>query len=95
MRGIVAVNTGKKIISLNEQFTSRAPAALEPEELQILALVAEGQSDPEIAQTLKLSRHTVNMRMRRTFRKLGVRSRVTAIVKALKHGILNLPDIKI
>ncbi|MDE1151625.1 MAG: helix-turn-helix transcriptional regulator [Micavibrio sp.] len=88
------MNTGVKIVPLKEHFPTRAPASLLPNEVEILELVAEGQSDPEIAQTLKISRHTVNMRMRRAFRKLGVKSRVVAVVTALQHGIIKLPELK-
>ena len=49
--------------------------ALTPSELRVARLAAEGKSNPEIAQTLFLTRKTVEMHLVRAFRKLDVSSR--------------------
>ena len=48
--------------------------ALTPRELQVLALVANGATNREIAGTLYLSPHTVKEHTSSLYRKLGVRN---------------------
>jgi DNA-binding CsgD family transcriptional regulator len=54
-------------------------------ELRVVALAAEGRSNPEIAQTLYLSRRTVGWHLHNVFRKLGVSSRVELVAEALRR----------
>jgi RNA polymerase sigma factor (sigma-70 family) len=51
---------------------------LTPRERQILALVAEGKRNREIAQTLGISEATVENHLHRIFQKLGVSNRTEA-----------------
>jgi DNA-binding NarL/FixJ family response regulator len=50
---------------------------LTPRESEIAALVADGLSDGEIAESLNLSRFTVHQYVKRIYRVLDVDSRVT------------------
>jgi LuxR family transcriptional regulator, maltose regulon positive regulatory protein len=56
-------------------------------ELEVLALVAEGLSNQEIAERLVLSRHTVNRHVTNILRKLGLASRAAAASLAGRHGL--------
>jgi ATP/maltotriose-dependent transcriptional regulator MalT len=56
-------------------------------EQQVLRLLAEGRSDPEIAATLFVSRRTVATHVANLFRKLGVHSRAAASAYAVREGI--------
>jgi DNA-binding NarL/FixJ family response regulator len=67
----------------------RAPAALSNQELRVLALAAEGCTNREIAGRLFLSRHTVKEYLSNAMRKLGVDSRVSAVVEASRRGLLD------
>jgi len=59
-------------------------------ELEVLALVAKGLSNKEIARKLKISEATVKTHLLHTFEKLGVDDRTAAVTVALERGILHL-----
>jgi len=67
----------------------RARALLSSQELRVLALAAEGCTNREIAGRLFLSRHTVKEYLSNAMRKLGVDSRVSAVVEASRRGLLD------
>jgi NarL family two-component system response regulator LiaR len=60
---------------------------LTPREREVLALVAKGRSNNEIAQELTLSAGTVRLHVSNVLMKLGVPNRTTAAVIAMKHGL--------
>ncbi|MFC2067581.1 LuxR C-terminal-related transcriptional regulator, partial [Chloroflexota bacterium] len=62
-------------------------------EMEVLQLVAKGQSNKQIAHTLKLSIRTVQAHLGNIFNKLEVYSRSEAVNVGLKSGILILEDI--
>ena len=51
------------------------PAALTPSERRVAELAAAGRSNREIAETLWVTRRTVEVHLGNTYRKLGIRSR--------------------
>ena len=57
-------------------------------EREILALVSEGCSNREIANRVQLSENTVKTHLQEIFRKLGVRNRVEAAIRAVREGLL-------
>ena len=59
---------------------------LTPREEQVVALVAEGLSNRDIARELSLSEHTVKEYLFRIFEKLGVSSRVELVLYAFNNG---------
>jgi DNA-binding NarL/FixJ family response regulator len=64
------------------------PAKLTPREVEVLGLVAEGLTNPQVAQRLFLSPRTVQRHLNSVYRKLGVSSRAAATRLALEHGLL-------
>jgi DNA-binding NarL/FixJ family response regulator len=50
--------------------------------------VAEGCSNPEIAERLVMSRRTAEHRVQRIYAKLGVASRAAVALFALEHDLL-------
>jgi len=58
---------------------------LTPREAQVVALVAEGLSNNEVARELTLSVHTVKKYLFGIFDKLGVSSRVELVLHAVNH----------
>ena len=63
------------------------PDGLTQREVEILALIASGLTNPEIAGRLYLSNHTVKTHINRIFAKTGSRDRAAAIGYARTHQI--------
>jgi DNA-binding NarL/FixJ family response regulator len=61
---------------------------LSAREKDVLKLVSQGMNNVEIAQTLFISRFTVETHLRNIFHKLDIHSRQKLIVKALKDRII-------
>jgi DNA-binding NarL/FixJ family response regulator len=60
---------------------------LTPRELQIVAAIAAGESNKEIAERLGVREHTVKHHLTSIFDKLGVFSRLELAVFAINHGL--------
>src|SRR5215204_4367489 len=63
------------------------PAGLTGREVEVLRLVAEGRSNPDIARVLVLSQKTVERHLSNIFVKLDVPSRTAAAAYAHEHGL--------
>jgi len=61
---------------------------LSERELEILALIAAGDSNREIASRLFVSASTVKTHINNLYRKLGARSRTQAVARAREMGVL-------
>jgi len=69
--------------------------SLSAREVQVLRFIMEGHSNKEIASMLFVSPDTVKAHLKRVFTKLGVKDRTTAVIQALRFGILHLEGISI
>lgn len=66
------------------------PDALTAREAQILALLAEGLVNKQIAARLGISRHTVKTHLGALFHKLGVSTRAEAVAAGARAGVILL-----
>ena len=65
---------------------ARGAKLLTSREEQVVALVADGLSNREVARELGLSEHTVKKYLFHIFDKLGISSRVELVLYAVSHG---------
>jgi DNA-binding NarL/FixJ family response regulator len=67
------------------------PERLTPREREVLQLLAQGQTNREIAGQLSLSVGTVKIHVEHIIAKLGVSDRTQAAVRAVESGLLKTP----
>jgi DNA-binding CsgD family transcriptional regulator len=80
--GLVAV---LELQHVGAQLARRTLKALTPREADVAVLAADGLTDREIAQQLTVSHHTVGQHLKRTYRKLGIDSRVALTRLLTRH----------
>ena len=62
--------------------------ALTPREHEVLKLIAEGLSAPEIGRRIHLSTTTVKTHLHTLYEKLGVSDRAAAVAEAMRRGLI-------
>jgi two-component system, NarL family, response regulator YdfI len=64
--------------------------SLTPRESEVLALLADGLGNREIASRLGISEHTIKFHIRSILGKLGASSRTEAVSRGLRSGLIEL-----
>ena len=95
---LLAVSHG--LVVTEHGFTSLRPApearpatsaeAFTPREREVLALLARGLSNRDIADALEISAHTAKFHVNSILQKLGVERRTEAVVRAARMGLVTL-----
>jgi DNA-binding NarL/FixJ family response regulator len=62
--------------------------ALTPREVEVLEVLAQGKTNPQIAKTLVISKATAKVHVERIIKKLGVSDRIQAAVRGLELGLV-------
>jgi DNA-binding NarL/FixJ family response regulator len=88
------------LLAVERTFTSLRPApeptriataeGFTPREREVLALLARGLSNREIAEALEISAHTAKFHVNAILQKLGVERRTEAVVRAARLGLVTL-----
>lgn len=86
LRAVQALGT--YLSAAMQQLRRRDEVALSPRELEITRLLAQGDTNPEIAARLHLSRSTVGTHVESILRKMSSSNRVEAAVAAVRLGIV-------
>lgn len=73
-----------------DRAAQQALARLTPREREVLQALADGLNDKEIALRLKISTETARSHMVNILGKLGVDSRLQALVFAVRHGAIKI-----
>jgi len=63
---------------------------LSEREYDVLGLMAEGMSNLDISENLCISENTVKVHVTNILRKLKANNRTHAVIKSLKHGLIEL-----
>ncbi len=90
---IRAVRAGRKLIHAEvaaELATHAADDSLSEREIEVLSLIAAGNSNKLVADQLTISEDTVKGHVKSILSKLGVNDRTHAVTAALKRGIIEL-----
>jgi len=90
---IRAVHAGRKALSVEASYQLAEHAtddALSPAEIRVLRLIAEGNTNKEIAAQLSVSEETVKGQVRNILSKLSANDRTHAAMIALKRGIIEI-----
>jgi DNA-binding NarL/FixJ family response regulator len=88
---IRAVHAGKKMLSAEASFELAEHAtseALTPGEIDVLRLIAAGNSNKQIAELLSITEDTVKGRVKNILSKLGANDRTHAAMIGVKRGII-------
>jgi DNA-binding NarL/FixJ family response regulator len=80
--------SGALVARLGGQAAAAKRAGLTAREVEVLRLVAAGLSNPQIAERLVISEHTVHRHLANVFVKLGVPSRAAAVAVAAERELL-------
>ena len=86
--GREAQRAGALVSELDAAVSPEAVTVLTPRELDVLKLVAQGLSNPDIARRLVLSEHTVHRHLANILRKLNLSSRAAAAAWGVRTGLV-------
>jgi two-component system nitrate/nitrite response regulator NarL len=94
---VVAIAEGRTVLApeaqaaLTQEVRGRVAddtPALSPREREVLRMIAEGRSGPDIATQLEIGAATVKTHTQNVYDKLGVSERAAAVAVAMRRGLL-------
>jgi ATP/maltotriose-dependent transcriptional regulator MalT len=85
---VLSPSIAKTLVGQVRRRGAEPEARLTAREREVLALVAAGNSNPQIGTALYIGEATVKTHLLHVFEKLGVSDRTRAVTRALELGIL-------
>lgn len=82
-------NLSRRLTGVQQRSSERPPLDLTPRETDVLALVARGRSNRQIAAELDLGLRTVESHVSNVLAKLGLTSRTEAALYAVRHQLVS------
>jgi DNA-binding NarL/FixJ family response regulator len=82
-----AIARQHKVVT-DEEARRRLGAQFTPRELDVLRLLAEGYDTADLAARLNIAPHTVEWHVRHVIEKLGVHSKLQAVIAAARLGLI-------
>jgi DNA-binding NarL/FixJ family response regulator len=74
----------------NEEARRKLTAQFTPRELEVLRLLADGHDTATLASHLGIAPHTVEWHVRHVIEKLGVHSKLQAVIAAARMGLIDI-----
>jgi DNA-binding NarL/FixJ family response regulator len=84
-----AIARQRKVVT-DEQARRKLSAQFTPRELEVLRLLAEGHDTATLAGRLGIAPHTVEWHVRHLIEKLGVHSKLQAVIAAARMGLIEI-----
>jgi two-component system nitrate/nitrite response regulator NarL len=85
---VLAQEVQSGLVSELRERERRDRPVLSPRESQVLALIAQGKSGPEIGAELYISSSTVKTHVKSVLEKLGVSDRAAAVAEGMRRGLI-------
>jgi two-component system, NarL family, response regulator DegU len=86
----IAASMLDEVRRLDEPSTAEADRVVSRREEEVLQLIADGCSTPEVASRLYISQKTVKNHLASIYQKLDARDRTQAVLQAVRMGIVRL-----
>ena len=87
---IISPEFAHALLDEAETSSTQQESILSDREMEVLQLLAEGQSTPEIASNMFISQKTVKNHLASIYTKIDARDRTHAVIRAVKMGIIKI-----
>ena len=87
---IISPEFAHALLDETDDMRAHQESILSEREMEVLQLLADGQSTPEIAGSLFISQKTVKNHLASIYEKIDARDRTHAVIRAVKMGIIKI-----
>lgn len=87
---IISPEFAHALLDETDDMRAHQESILSEREMEVLQLLADGQSTPEIAGSMFISQKTVKNHLASIYEKIDARDRTQAVVRAVKMGIIKI-----
>ena len=87
---IISPEFAHALLDETDDMRAHQESILSEREMEVLQLLADGQSTPEIASNLFISQKTVKNHLASIYTKIDARDRTHAVIRAVKMGIIKI-----